>query len=158
MMKLLLLTGESGVGKTTISKKLCEGNQFQEVISASTRQPRNDEDKDHFYIGKEDAWDFFLNRDIVASTIFGGELYFASSSQFLDDKINVYVVDELGVLDTVNYWLPKGADIYVVKLVSDRECDRKHRDYQILTDECFDLIIENDDLDETVEKIKERLL
>lgn len=158
MMKILLLTGESGVGKTTISKKLCEDNQFQEVISASTRQPRNSEDKDHFYIDKEDAWDFFLNRDIVASTIFGGELYFASSSQFLDDKINVYVVDELGVLDTVNYWLPRGGDIYIVKIVSDRECDRKHRDYQILADECFDLIIENDDLDKTVEKIKERLL
>ena len=45
-----------------------------------------------------------------------------------------------------------------MKIVSDRECDRKHRDYQILADECFDLIIENDDLDETVERIKERLL
>lgn len=62
------------------------------------------------------------------------------------------------MLDSVNYWLPKGADIYIMKIVSDRECDRKHRDYQILTDEYFDLIIENDDLDETVEKIKERML
>ena len=42
-----------------------------------------------------------------------------------------------------------------MKIVSDRGCDRKHRDYQILPDWCFDLIIENDDLDETVEKIKE---
>ena len=158
MMKILLLTGESGVGKTTISKKLCEDNQLQEVISFTTRQPRNKDDKDHFYIDKKDVWFCFLAGDIVASTVFGGELYFASSNHFLEDKINVYVVDELGVLDTVNYWLPRGADIYVVKIVSDRECDRKHRDYQILADECFDLIIENDDLDKTVEKIKERLL
>lgn len=158
MMKILLLTGESGVGKTTISKKLCEDNQFHEVLSFSTRQPRNADDMDHFYIDKEDVWDCFLGGDIVASTIFGGEVYFASSNQFLEDKINVYVVDELGVLDNVNYWLPKGADIYIMKIVSDRECDRKHRDYQILTDEYFDLIIENDDLDETVEKIKERML
>lgn len=158
MMRILLLTGESGVGKTTISKKLCEDNLFHEVVSVSTRQPRSEEDNDHFYIDKEDAWDFFLNGGIVASTIFGGELYFTNSSQFLEDMINVYVVDDLGVFDNINYWLPKGADIYVVKIVSDRECDRKHRDYQILPDWCFDLIIENDDLDRTVEMIKERVL
>lgn len=158
MMRILLLTGESGVGKTTISKKLCEDNQFHEVMSVSTRQPRNDEDNDHFYIDKEHALDFFLNGDIVASTVFGGELYFTNSSQFLEDMINVYVVDDLGVFDNINYWLPKGADIYVVKIVSDRECGRKHRDYKILPDWCFDLIIENDDLDRTVEMIKERVL
>lgn len=60
MMKILLLTGESGVGKTTISKKLCEDNQFHEVLSFSTRQPRNADDRDHFYIDKEDVWDCFL--------------------------------------------------------------------------------------------------
>ena len=52
-MKILLLTGESGVGKTTIAKRLCEENQFHEVRSVSTRQPRNEEDNDHFYINKE---------------------------------------------------------------------------------------------------------
>ena len=95
---------------------------------------------------------------IIASTIFGGELYFTNSGQFLEEMINVYVVDDLGVLDSINYWLSRGADIYIVKIVSDRECDRKRRGYQILPDWCFDLFIENDDLDKTVEKIKERIL
>lgn len=60
MMKIILLTGESGVGKTTISKKLCEDNLFHEVWSVSTRQPRNEEDDDHLYIDKEDAISILL--------------------------------------------------------------------------------------------------
>ena len=59
-MKLLVVSGPSGVGKTTVCRHLLEGDSIERVITATTRAPRGKEqaDVDYVFLSNEefDAW------------------------------------------------------------------------------------------------------
>lgn len=159
MFRVLLITGASGSGKTLISKKLNEYKDYNLIKSFTNRPQRYVGDNDHIYLSNKQVEDALLNNvsSPVATTCFGGYVYFTIEEQFLEERINVYVVDELGVCDTINHFHNNpNVECYPIKIKSDRICDRSIRDYHFISDDQYYQIVENntgDDIDDVVSKI-----
>lgn len=157
-MMVLLLLGESGAGKTTIAQKLCHDySNFNIVKSYTTRFRRNIEDKDHIFVHKRNLLYKMFNEKFVASTIINKKLYCSFPNQFKDDIINIYIVDDKGVLDTINYF---GLDsVLIVRLKRNNiniGGQRLNRDLnQIIPDNCTRInVVQNDtDIDNACNEI-----
>lgn len=144
---VLLLTGGSGTGKSTISKALQNNyNYFNIVKSYTTRFRRSINDRDHIFVRKHNLLYKMFNEKFVASTIINGELYCSFPNQFIDDKINIYTVDDKGALDVINYFNKE--DILIIRLKRnniDIEVERAERNLnEVIPDNCSNInIIEN---------------
>ena len=53
---IITIAGQSGSGKTILSKLLCEEKGMYNMVSTTTRQPRQGEEhgKDYFFVTKEE--------------------------------------------------------------------------------------------------------
>ena len=146
-MMVLLLMGESGAGKTTVSKALRNNYYYFNLIkSYTTRFRRSIEDRDHIFIRKHNLLYKMFNEDFVASTVINGELYCSFPNQFEEDKINVYTVDDKGALDVINYF--NKDDVLIVRLKRnniDVEQERANRNLnEVIPDSCSNInIVEN---------------
>jgi len=102
--QIIIITGGSGVGKTTIAGRLVESNQkFVKPITATTREKRKDEvdGKDYFFLSIEDfkkkiEEKFFLEYEEVYSGKFYGVPKFELDRIWKDGKIPVLVIDVMG--------------------------------------------------------------
>ena len=146
-MKIVLITGMSGVGKTTIAQNLCERypNKFNFVFSYTDRPLRAKNEWGHTFI--ESAYmDLLLERgDIIAKSQIEEYRYCSIASQFDDEKINLYIVDVDGINDTISSF--PNADIMIVlvrKNQIEAECVRINRDVCVPAREDVDFIIDND--------------
>lgn len=143
-MKVLLLVGDSGVGKTTIAKELCKNDKYNYIASYTDREKRFDKEWGHVFVTKDFMSEILVKDDIVASTKIGDVNYCALKSQFMNDAINVYIVDEEGMNKTIKN-LPD-ADIVTI-LVTKEDVDvhkeRRNRDINIPTRN-IDFTIHND--------------
>lgn len=103
-MNVLLLNGTSGVGKTTIAKKLVEmfPSKYNIIRSYTTRQRRDQHDDDHIFMKKSSLIIKMLNHPYVARTEIDNNIYCAFRDQFIPSKINIYIVDDWGVIDVLN--------------------------------------------------------
>lgn len=146
-MMILLLLGDSGSGKTTISKALQNNyNYFRIVKSYTTRFRRSINDRDHIFVRKHNLLYKMFNEDFVASTIINGELYCSFPDQFNENIINIYTVDDKGALDVINYFNKE--DVLIVRLKRDNidiDKERASRDLnQVISDSCPNInIVEN---------------
>lgn len=146
-MRVLLLLGDSGVGKSSVAKALQNNyNYFNIIKSYTTRFRRSIEDRDHIFLRKHGLLYKMFNEDFVASTIINGELYCAFPEQFVEDKINIYIVDDKGALDVINYFDKK--DVLIIRLKRnniDIDKERASRNLnQVIPDACTNVnVIEN---------------
>lgn len=64
---LLVLVGPSGSGKTELSKALCKREEFQRLVTATTRPPRADEKDgiDYHFLSEHDFNIKLANREFV---------------------------------------------------------------------------------------------
>lgn len=146
-MMILLLLGDSGVGKTTIAKALQNNYSYFSIVkSYTTRFRRSIEDRDHIFIRKNNLLYKMFNEKFVASTIINNEIYCAFPNQFQDNVINIYTVDDKGALDVINYF--NKDDVLIVRLKRDNidiDKERANRNLNsVISDNCPNVnIVEN---------------
>ena len=158
-MKILLLSGASGAGKTRIGIELSKDPRFHFIKSFTDRPRRpgavND---DHEYISKT-FMNFMLSYNVVASTVIDGYHYCSTFRQFDSKKINVYVVDKKGIDDIKEHF--KDAQIYSILVIKDNvhiDQSRKDRNIVIPTPEDVDMVLENNtNIDDVVENLKQTI-
>lgn len=159
-MKILLLTGSSGVGKTRIAGELSNDERFH-LIRSFTDRPRRSGSmySDHQFVSKT-IMKFILTYDLVASTTVDGYNYCATFQQFDDTKINVYVVDKNGVDDVKESF--KDAEIFSVLIIRNNiniDQTRKDRHIVIPKSKDVDFVLENNsDIQSVVEIFKQKIL
>lgn len=145
-MKIILLSGQSGSGKTSIGRKLAKNEDKYNFVHSYTDRPmRNSDEYGHTFVNSKEM-DFLLKRDdIVASTQIKEKRYCTIKSQFDKDKINIYIVDAHGINDTFEAF-PR-ADIMTILIMRDSidvESERVERDVAIPLREDVDFLINND--------------
>lgn len=96
--KIIVLTGESGSGKSYFQKKLIENNSnFKKIVIYTTRPKRDNEvdGEDYYFVDNEYFTDMKDNGCFIECAKYRDWFYgIAKSSinQVLDDKENVYVI------------------------------------------------------------------
>lgn len=145
-MKIILLAGQSGSGKTSIGKELAKNEEKYNFVHSYTDRPMRESDEWGHTFVESKHMDLLLERnDIVASTQIKEKRYCTIKSQFYKDKINIYTVDVNGINDTLKAF-PR-ADIMTVLLRRnsiDIKDERIERDVAIPPREDVDFLIEND--------------
>lgn len=159
-MRILLLSGVSGAGKTRIGIELCKDPRFY-FIKSFTDRPRRPgaTNNDHEYISKI-FMKFMLSYDVVASTTINGYHYCSTFRQFDPKKINVYVVDKKGIDDVSQSF--EDAQIFSVLVVRDNiniGQSRKNRNIIIPDMEEVDFVLENNvNVMKVVDDLKQKAL
>lgn len=139
---IVLIVGDSGSGKSTIVRYVEKNMDNVNIVKSYTTRPkRNKYDNDHTFIKSVDE----IKGDIVASTEIDGYFYGASENQFKENKINLYIVDDKGVVDVKNYFKNKNIlTVHINRLNIKVPVNRKNRKIKKLDIE-YDEEIYNDD-------------
>lgn len=144
-MRIILITGMSGSGKTTIAKELCKDDRYNFIASYTDRPMREKNEFGHTFV-KTNYMDLILeNEDIVAQTKISEYRYCAIKEQFDEDKVNVYIVDSFGINDTISFF-PRSDMMTILIRRNDIEvdCIREERDVHVPIRDDVDFIIDND--------------
>ena len=74
---LIVISGPSGVGKSSIIDAVLDGTRSEFSVSATTRQPRRGEtnDVDYHFISREDFLDAIASGRVLEWAEYGGNLY-----------------------------------------------------------------------------------
>lgn len=146
-MKIVLISGMSGAGKTSICQNLINryDDKFHFVNSYTDRPRRDKQEWGHEFVSSS-MMDIILNCEerLVASTKIDTYRYCSTKDQFSDDKINLYIVDIYGINDT--YLAFPDAQIMTI-LVNKRDievdCIREGRDINVPLREDVDFVVDN---------------
>lgn len=150
---IVLIVGDSGSGKSTIIRYVAENMDNINIIKSYTTRPkRNEYDDDHTFIESVDE----IKGDIVASTEIDGCFYGASENQFKKDKINLYTVDDKGVVDVKNYFKSENIlTVHINRLNIEVPVNRKNRNIKKLDIEYDEEIHNDDDILDAVRSLME---
>ena len=119
MIKLIALVGKAGSGKDTILHKVMEKypKQFHEIISCTTRPPREGEvdGKNYHFLSIEEFTKRLLNGDLLETTEFNGWHYGTLQSDLVEDKINIGVFNPEGILNLMESF---GENLIVIEIMA----------------------------------------
>ena len=143
-MKILLICGASGSGKSSVAYELCHQFPGYNLIRSYTDRPRRHQEFDHTFIDKQ-TMDYIPMKKVVAFTKIGDYRYCSLYDQFVEDKINVYVVDSNGIRDTIRSF----PNAQIMSVLIERENiyiddSRKHRNIKVPSWHEVTCVINND--------------
>lgn len=181
----IVICGPSGSGKSTLLKRLLAENRdrLAFTISHTTRKPRKGEEngREYYFIDREEMKKMITNNEFIEHTEFSGNLYgtskMAVQNALKTGKLFILEVDIEGVKALSNFEGFKPIFIFIkppskqmlIERLSSRGTESKEaltRRLERADDELrfaengtvqFDLILVNDDLDETYAKLKDFL-
>lgn len=83
---ILIVSGPSGVGKTTVCNELLARPEVTRVITATTRQPRGREihGKDYWFYAEQDFQELLKNQYFLEHALVHGKLYGTPKQPVLD--------------------------------------------------------------------------
>ncbi len=169
---LFVISGPSGVGKGSVIKRLVSLSNVAVSISATTRKPRDSEKDgvDYYFISKEEFMLHINDGDMVEYNEYCGNFYGTIRSKLekllLENEVVLLEIDVNGVemiakeLDCVKlFLLPPSFEELKNRLMnrntetqSSLEKRLKQAYFEIEKACNYDYIIENDFIDEVVEK------
>lgn len=93
---MIILTGASASGKTSIAKELIENYKFTKFVTSTTRSPRLGEvnDVDYHFLSKGEFIAKEAKGDFIETVCYNNNFYGTSIEDVKDDK--VLIVDILG--------------------------------------------------------------
>lgn len=173
---LVVVSGASGVGKTTVVKELMKQcPELNKTVSVTTRKPRKNNEvdgKDYYFISRDEFYEYQLNEQLLEYNIYNGEYYGTLHSEidkYPTDKPLLLVIDTTGRRSVLRHF-PLSTTIFIQapsvdelrKRIESRgenteeEIDERIR---IATKEMeeakyYDFVLINDDIEKCIEQIK----
>jgi guanylate kinase len=143
---IVAIVGESGAGKTELTKYMAAKHDIPYVVSYTTRQMRENEvdGVDHNFVTVKDMPKFDR---MIAYTIFGGNHYWVTIDQ-IEHPVTTYVIDEKGLLKMIDHFSGtyRFFKVYIRRYNKDgidNERQQRDDDRIIMGDSFYDLVIEN---------------
>ncbi len=86
---MIILTGPSASGKTTIAKELIKNYGFTKFVTSTTREPRVGEikDVDYHFLSKDEFLNKERNNGFIETVLYNNNYYGTSYDEVTDDKV-----------------------------------------------------------------------
>lgn len=157
---IVAIVGESGSGKTFASFHLQQVLGWNPIVSYTTRPMREGETngREHWFVTDKEIPE---KSKMCAYTVFGNHQYWTEWGQFDNNKTNIYVIDEKGLVDLrAKEQTPFPFNLFTIKINRKNkegiDKARTDRDKERVTipDNLYDYVINND---ETIEAFRAAL-
>lgn len=96
LKNLYLICGMSGSGKSWTVEKLHKEYGYEILKSYTTRNPRNKNDEDHYYVSLSDYYTDKDNNVIAADSCFHHNFYWSRKEQITSSDL--YIIDKNGII------------------------------------------------------------
>lgn len=106
-VRSILLVGISGAGKDTIKQRLLTTGRYRDIISHTTRKPRENRGKlehdgvDYHFVSKDQIVKMLDDHELIEGNLYGGNVYATSVAEFektqQEGKIGIIDIDVNGV-------------------------------------------------------------
>lgn len=121
---LVVISGPSGVGKTTVVKEVLKQHpELNKTVSVTTRKPRSEEaeGKDYYFISTEEFYDYQFNKKLLEHNIYNHEYYgtlLSEINRYPTDKPLLLVIDVSGRRSVLRHF-PFSTTIFIQTLSTD---------------------------------------
>lgn len=98
-IKIIALMGKAGAGKDYLLQELLKTNNYNEIISCTTRSPREGEinGKNYYFITEEEFFNNIKNNEMLEYACFNGWFYGTLFSSLSTEKTNIGVFNPSGI-------------------------------------------------------------